>query len=158
MQKVILIILDGYGLRSEESYNAVKAAETPTLENLFREYPNTTLKCSGFDVGLPDGMMGNSEVGHLNIGAGRIVNQMLVKIDSAIEDKSFFDNSVLTEVMNVVKKRGTALHLMGLMSDGGVHSRLNHIFALLEMAKQKSLRNVFLHLFSDGRDTSPKSG
>lgn len=158
MQKVILIILDGYGLRSEESYNAVKAAETPTLDNLFREYPNTTLKCSGFDVGLPDGMMGNSEVGHLNIGAGRIVNQMLVKIDSAIEDKSFFDNSVLTEVMNVVKKRGTALHLMGLMSDGGVHSRLNHIFALLEMAKQKSLRNVFLHLFSDGRDTSPKSG
>jgi len=158
MQKVILIILDGYGLRSEESYNAVNAAETPTLDNLFREYPNTTLKCSGSDVGLPDGMMGNSEVGHLNIGAGRIVDQMLVKIDNAIDDKSFFDNDVLTEVMNLVKKRGTALHFMGLMSDGGVHSRLNHIFALLEMAKQKSLRNVFLHLFSDGRDTSPKAG
>lgn len=158
MQKVILIILDGYGLRSEENYNAVKAAETPTLDNLFREYPNTTLNCSGFDVGLPDGMMGNSEVGHLNIGAGRIVNQMLVKIDNAIEDKSFFDNNVFTEVMSVVKKRGTALHLMGLLSDGGVHSRLNHIDALLEMAKQKSLGNVFLHLFSDGRDTSPKSG
>ena len=125
MQKVILIILDGYGLRSEESYNAVKAAKTPTLDRLFEEYPNTTLKCSGLDVGLPEGMMGNSEVGHLNIGAGRIVNQMLIKIDSAIEDKSFFDNSVFKEVMNVVKKRGTALHLMGLVSDGGVHSRLN---------------------------------
>jgi len=158
MQKVILIILDGFGLRNEESYNAVKAAETPTLDNLFKEYPNTTLKCSGSDVGLPDGMMGNSEVGHLNIGAGRIVDQMLVKIDNAIDDKSFFNNDVLAEVMNLVKKRGTALHFMGLMSDGGVHSRLNHIFALLEMAKQKSLRNVFLHLFSDGRDTSPKAG
>ena len=158
MQKVILIILDGYGLRSEESYNAVKAAETPTLDRLFEEYPNTTLKCSGLDVGLPDGMMGNSEVGHLNIGAGRIVKQMLIKIDSAIEDKSFFDNSVFKEVMNVVKKRGTALHLMGLASDGGVHSRLNHLYAILEMAKQLSLRKVYLHLFSDGRDTAPNSG
>lgn len=158
MQKVILIILDGYGLRSEESHNAVKAAETPTLDRLFREYPNTTLKCSGFDVGLPDGMMGNSEVGHLNIGAGRIVNQMLVKIDNTIEDESFYENSVFKEVMNVVKKRGSALHLIGLASIGGVHSRMNHLYALLEMAKRHSLRNVFLHLFTDGRDTSPKSG
>ena len=106
MQKVILIILDGYGLRAEEEFNAVKAANTPTLDALFRKYPNTELKCSGLDVGLPDGMMGNSEVGQLNIGAGRVVKQMLVQIDRSITDRTFYSKSVFNNVMKIVKQRG----------------------------------------------------
>ena len=158
MQKVILIILDGYGLRDEEEFNAVKAANTPTLDALFRKYPNNELNCSGLDVGLPEGMMGNSEVGHLNIGAGRVVKQMLVEIDKAIADGTFYSKSVFNNVMNIVKERGSSLHLIGLISDGGVHSRLNHLYALLKMAKEHSLRKVYIHAFTDGRDTPPNSG
>ena len=157
MQKVILIILDGYGLRAEEEFNAVKAANTPTLDALFRNYPNTELKCSGFDVGLPEGMMGNSEVGHLNIGAGRIVKQMLVQIEDSILDRTFYSKSVFTNVMKIVKQRGSSLHLMGLISDGGVHSSLNHLYSLLKIAKEYSLRKVYIHAFTDGRDTPPNS-
>ena len=158
MQKVILIILDGYGLREENEYNAVAAAEKPTLDELFSKYPNTKLRCSGFDVGLPDGMMGNSEVGHLNIGAGRIVNQILVKINNSIADGSFYQNNVFKDIIGVSKSRGSALHLMGLVSEGGVHSSLEHLYALLKMAKDSKIRKVFIHAFTDGRDTSPNSG
>ena len=157
MQKVILIILDGYGLRAEEEFNAVKAANTPTLDALFRKYPNTELKCSGIDVGLPEGMMGNSEVGHLNIGAGRVVKQMLVQIDRSITDRTFYSKSVFNNVMKIVKQRGSSLHLMGLISDGGVHSSLSHLYSLLKIAKEHSIRKVYIHAFTDGRDTPPNS-
>ncbi|MCH8272553.1 MAG: 2,3-bisphosphoglycerate-independent phosphoglycerate mutase [Candidatus Marinimicrobia bacterium] len=158
MQKVILIILDGYGLREESAYNAVSAADKPTLDELFSKYPNTKLRCSGLDVGLPDGLMGNSEVGHLNIGAGRIVKQLLVKINKSIADGTFRQNNVFKEIIGVTKSRGSALHLIGLVSEGRVHSSLEHLYELLKMAKEYQLRKVFIHAFTDGRDTSPKSG
>ena len=158
MQKVLLIILDGYGLRKESEYNAVWAANKPTLDELFSRYPNAKLRCSGLDVGLPDGMMGNSEVGHLNIGAGRIVNQLLVQINDSIADGTFYQNNVFKEIISVAKSRGAALHLIGLVSDGGVHSSLTHLYALLKMAKENQLRKVFIHAFTDGRDTAPNSG
>ena len=158
MQKVILIILDGYGLREESEYNAVSAAKKPTLDDLFSKYPSAKLRCSGFDVGLPDGMMGNSEVGHLNIGAGRIVKQLLVQINNSIDDGSFYQNNVFKDIISLTKNRGSALHLLGLVSDGGVHSSLKHLYALLKMAKQYELKKVFIHVFTDGRDTPPNSG
>ena len=132
MQKVLLIIIDGYGLREEIKYNAVAAADKPMLDELFAKYPNTTLRCSGLDVGLPEGMMGNSEVGHLNIGAGRVVNQILVQINKSIKDDNFKDNNVFKEIMSIVKSRGAALHLIGLVSEGGVHSSLVHLNSLLK--------------------------
>ena len=158
MQKVLLIIIDGYGLRKESEYNAVLAANKPTLDDLFARYPNTKLRCSGADVGLPDGMMGNSEVGHLNIGAGRVVNQLLVQINNSIADETFYQNNVFKEIIRIAKSRGSALHLIGLVSDGGVHSSLTHLYALLKMAKENQIRKVFIHAFTDGRDTAPKSG
>ncbi len=158
MQKVALIILDGYGLREEIEHNAVFSAETPTLDELFIKYPNSKLRCSGFDVGLPAGMMGNSEVGHLNIGAGRIVNQLLVKINNSIMDSSFYQNNVFSEIIGIVKNRGSALHLMGMISEGGVHSSLRHLYALLKIAKDNRISKVFIHAFTDGRDTAPNSG
>jgi 2,3-bisphosphoglycerate-independent phosphoglycerate mutase len=154
----MLIILDGWGIGADEPTNAVLAADTPFLDRLQAAYPSTQLRCSGQDVGLPAGIMGNSEVGHMNIGAGRIVYQDLMRIDKAIEDRSFFGNAPLETLMKSVAARGRALHLMGLVSDGGVHSQLTHLFALLEMARDKGLSKVFVHAILDGRDTPPDSG
>ena len=152
------MILDGWGVNPDLYGNAVKTAKTPNLDRLQENYPTTKLVCSGKAVGLPEGIMGNSEVGHLNIGAGRIVYQDLIRIDMAIEDGSFFKNQAIKEVMDQVLKNGSSLHLMGLLSDGGVHSQLDHLVALIQMAKQEGVKNVFIHAILDGRDTPPESG
>ena len=154
----MLIILDGWGIGVDEPTNAVMMANTPCLDRLQSSYPSTQLRCSGRDVGLPDGIMGNSEVGHMNIGAGRVVYQDLVRIDKAIDDGSFFENEPLGAIMDTVAARGKALHLMGLLSDGGVHSQFTHLLALLDMARQRGLAKVFVHAILDGRDTPPDSG
>ncbi|MEA5092277.1 2,3-bisphosphoglycerate-independent phosphoglycerate mutase [bioreactor metagenome] len=154
---VMLMILDGWGIAKDSPSNAATQAKTPNLTALFKEYPNTQLACSGLDVGLPEGQMGNSEVGHLNIGAGRIVYQELTRISKAIEDGDFFKNSVLQGLMSVVQNEGSALHIMGLLSDGGVHSHQKHLYGLLEMAKKIGLKKVYIHVFLDGRDTPPQS-
>jgi len=155
---ILVLIMDGYGINPRNEGNAIAQAKKPNLDRLFKNYPNTTLGTSGLDVGLPEGQMGNSEVGHLNLGAGRIVYQEITRIDKAIQDKTFFKNPVLTETMEEVKKRGTSLHLMGLVSNGCVHSSLNHLYALLKMAKERGVKKVFVHAFLDGRGTSPTSG
>jgi 2,3-bisphosphoglycerate-independent phosphoglycerate mutase len=154
----MLIILDGWGIGVDEPTNAVMVADTPFIDRLQSSYPSTQLRCSGQDVGLPAGIMGNSEVGHMNLGAGRVVYQDLVRIDKAIEEGSFFENAPLGAVMDMAADRGKALHLMGLLSDGGVHSQLTHLLALLDMAQRKGLSNVFVHAILDGRDTPPDSG
>lgn len=155
-KKVILIILDGFGIRESEKFNAVKLAKKPNLDHLFKNFPKTELEASGLAVGLPKGQMGNSEVGHMNIGAGRVVYQDLTKIDKSIEDGEFVKNSVLNDVATKLKKCGGKLHLMGLVSPGGVHSSMDHLHALLEFGKKEGL-NVVLHCFLDGRDTPPQS-
>jgi len=154
----LLMILDGWGIGSAGEGNAVRLARTPFLDKLAASYPTTQLQCAGLAVGLPEGIMGNSEVGHLNIGAGRIVYQDLLRIDRTIADGSFSRNEVLTTVMSAVGERGSALHLLGLVSDGGVHSQLDHLLALVDMACQKGLERVFIHAILDGRDTPPDSG
>ncbi|BBO91094.1 2,3-bisphosphoglycerate-independent phosphoglycerate mutase [Desulfosarcina ovata] len=154
----MLIILDGWGIGADEPTNAVLVANTPFLDRLQTTYPATRLACSGQDVGLPAGIMGNSEVGHMNIGAGRVVYQDLMRIDKAIQDGDFFDNPQLGAVMDAVADGGKSLHLMGLVSDGGVHSQLTHLFALLRLARQKGLDRVYVHAILDGRDTPPDSG
>ena len=153
-----LIIMDGYGLRDAEEGNAVKNARTPHLDRYTAEYPHTTLSASGLDVGLPAGQIGNSEVGHTNIGAGRVVFQDLPRITRAIEDGSFFQNEAYLSAMKACREKGSALHLMGLLSDGGVHSHITHLYALLRMAKAQGVEKVWLHAFLDGRDVSPTSG
>ena len=155
---IALIILDGYGLREETDGNAVKLANTPTIDKLLQEYPNTSLGASAGHVGLPEGQMGNSEVGHLNIGAGRIVYQELTRISKAIETGEFFENPVLLEAVKHVKQHNKRLHFLGLVSDGGVHSHNQHLYALLELAKRNAVEEVYVHAFLDGRDTSPDSG
>lgn len=150
--------MDGFGINPGAKGNAIEAANTPNLTKLFKENPFTTIGASGLDVGLPDGQMGNSEVGHTNIGAGRVVYQMLVKISKSIQDGDFFDIKVLKDAMENCKKNGTALHLMGLLSDGGVHSHIEHLFGLLEMAKREGLDKVYVHCIMDGRDVSVTSG
>ena len=155
---ITLVIMDGYGLSADPRGNAVQAASTPVLDRLFREYAHTTLSASGLDVGLPDGQMGNSEVGHTNIGGGRVVFQDLPRITRSISDGSFFRNEAYLKAMNSCKEKGTALHLYGLLSDGGVHSHTEHLYALLRMAKEQGLTRVYLHAFLDGRDVSPTSG
>jgi len=154
----MLIILDGFGASPIHEGNAVFLAKTPHLDRLKEEYPATLLLCSGEAVGLPEGIMGNSEVGHLNIGAGRVVYQDLFRIDMAIRDGSFFENKALGSVISKVKTNNSALHLMGLVSDGGVHSQLSHLFALLNMVQKKGLPEVYVHAILDGRDTPPDSG
>ena len=154
---VLLIILDGFGYREETDYNAILAARKPNWDRLWRDYPHTLLNASEKFVGLPSGQMGNSEVGHLNIGAGRVVYQDLSRVDVAIEDGSFFTNPALSKAVASAKQNGSALHIMGLLSPGGVHSHENHIFAMLEMAARAGLKKVYLHAFLDGRDTPPKS-
>ena len=153
---VALIILDGFSIISEERGNAVAAAKKPNFDRLFESYPRTTLGASGNDVGLPDGQMGNSEVGHLNIGAGRIVYQELTRISKSIDDGDFFENKELTDAIQ--NARGKALHLLGLLSDGGVHSHISHLKGLIDFAKKEGIETVYVHAFMDGRDTPPKSG
>lgn len=152
-----LIILDGFGLRGEISGNAVAQAKKPNFDRYWKQYPHEALRVSGLDVGLPDGQMGNSEVGHLNIGAGRVVYQSLTRINRSIEDQTFFENDAFLEAVAHAKQHDTALHLLGLLSDGGVHSHLNHLFALLELAKQHGLTKVYVHGFLDGRDVGPQT-
>ena len=154
---VMLMILDGWGVAPASDVNAATLAQTPNLDRYFAEFPNTTLEASGMEVGLPEGQIGNSEVGHLNIGAGRIIYQSLTRITKAIKDGDFFANEVLCACMDKTKNAGKALHLMGLLSDGGVHSNINHLIALLEMAKARGLEKVYVHAFLDGRDVPPKS-
>ena len=155
--KHILIILDGYGIAVDPSVSAIDQARKPFLDRLFATYPHSTLEASGFSVGLPEGQMGNSEVGHMNLGAGRVVYQEITRIDRSIEDKSFFSNSVLLEAVRTARRSGATLHLMGLFSGGGVHSRLDHLLALLQLAAQEGLEpaQVAVHAFTDGRDTDP---
>ena len=155
---IALIIMDGYGLNPDTKGNAIAQAKTPYLDSYFAKYPNSQLLASGLSVGLPDGQMGNSEVGHTNIGAGRVVYQMLVKITKDIEDGVFFENKELKAVMQSAKNNGKALHLMGLLSDGGVHSHQKHLVGLLEMANKMGLEKVYVHTFHDGRDVPPTSG
>ena len=154
---LVLMILDGFGIAPTEG-NAIAAANKPNLEKIFAENPHTQIGASGMDVGLPDGQMGNSEVGHTNIGAGRIVYQELTRITKSAQDGDLGKNEALLKAMNNAKENGKALHLMGLLSDGGVHSHNAHLYALLEMAKRMGLEKVFVHCFMDGRDVPPSSG
>ena len=153
-----LIIMDGFGLREEEKGNAIQNARTPNLDRIFANCPGCKLAASGLDVGLPEGQMGNSEVGHTNIGAGRVVFQDLPRISKAVADGTFFENEAYREAMDDCKEKNSALHLMGLLSDGGVHSHITHLFALLEMAKRRGVSRVYVHCFLDGRDVPPSSG
>ena len=155
---VVLMILDGYGLNERHDGNAVYEAKTPVMDRLMKEYPFVKGNASGLSVGLPDGQMGNSEVGHLNMGAGRIVYQELTRITKSIEDGDFFENPEFLAAVENCKNHDSALHLYGLVSDGGVHSHITHIYGLLELAKRNGLTTVFVHCFLDGRDTPPSSG
>ena len=154
---VVLAILDGWGHREESENNAVKQAHTPVFDALWHAYPHTLIEASGADVGLPDEQMGNSEVGHLTIGAGRIIQQELVRISNTVKENKLIENAALNNFSQTLKKKGTTLHIMGLCSDGGVHSHINHLCGLIEWASKKGLTKVSLHLFTDGRDTSAKS-
>ena len=156
-QPTVLAILDGYGLREEEHGNAVKLANNPVFNMLWEKYPHTQLNASGQEVGLPKGQMGNSEVGHMNIGAGRIVYQPLELINKSIEDKEIYSNEELLKVINHTKENKSKLHLMGLISDGGVHSHIEHLMAIIDMAKQNNVERLYIHLFTDGRDVLPQS-
>lgn len=157
---VILMILDGFGvgLEAEKRGDAIKAAKKPNIDKLFAENPVTKIGASGLDVGLPDGQMGNSEVGHTNIGAGRIVYQELTRITKSIEDGEFFENEALLNAVDNAAQEGKALHIMGLLSNGGVHSHNTHMYAIVELAKKKGVKNVYVHAFLDGRDVPPTSG
>ena len=156
-EKVLLLVLDGWGIRNSRQDNAIKLAKTPNLDKLYKKWPTTTLKASGSAVGLPNGYMGNSEVGHLTLGAGRIVDGDLVKINKSIKNGSFFKNKVLVNCLKSAKKNVEKVHLMGLLSDAGVHSHINHLFALLRLCKKIGVKEVYVHAFLDGRDTSPKA-
>ena len=153
-----LVILDGYGIGIPGEGNAIWEAKTPVMDKLLSCCPHTQLSASGLDVGLPEGQMGNSEVGHTNIGAGRVVYQDLPKITNAVNDGSFFENSAYIKAMDDALANKGALHVLGLLSDGGVHSHIKHIFAVLEMAKRRGLPRVYVHCFLDGRDVGPKTG
>ena len=158
MKPTLLLILDGWGQAPASAGNAVSLASTPNLDRILSTYPKTLLDCSGRAVGLPPGFMGNSEVGHMNIGAGRVVYQEMTIIDMAIEEKRFAENPALTGLFKKAKSAHGRLHLLGLLSDGGVHSHINHLFALLRTAKDHGVREAYVHVFLDGRDTSPTSG
>lgn len=155
---MVLVILDGWGYREDVSGNAIAAAKTPVVDSLWAAYPHTLIRTSGKAVGLPEGQMGNSEVGHLNIGAGRIVPQELVRISDAVEDGTLQENAALLEVCQEVRYRGSKLHLIGLCSEGGVHSHLEHLLGLLDMARSQDLESVCIHIITDGRDTKPTDG
>lgn len=154
---LLLVILDGFGIADKEG-NAIASAKTPNIDKLFSENPITSIGASGLNVGLPEGQMGNSEVGHTNIGAGRIVYQELTRITKSIEDGKFFENDEFNKAIENVKEHNSSLHLMGLLSNGGVHSHNSHLYALVELAKRKGIKNVYIHAFLDGRDVAPTSG
>ncbi len=158
MKPVCLIVMDGWGVNPGKEGNATALADTPVLDKLTDGYPHTTLSCSGGSVGLPDGQMGNSEVGHMTMGAGRVIFQELTKINRALEDGSFKANKVLREAMRAARDSGGAFHVMGLVSDGGVHSHNTHLYAILELSKEIGLEDIYIHAFLDGRDTPPRSG
>src|SRR4051794_11210298 len=157
-KKVILIIMDGWGLGKVKTADAIQHANVPFVTSLYNKYPNTTLVTCGEAVGLPAGQMGNSEVGHLNLGAGRIVYQELERINVSIRDDEFQKKEELLAAINYAKENNKPLHLIGLVSDGGVHSHINHLKQITTVCKQQGLENVFVHAFTDGRDTDPKSG
>ncbi len=157
-KKIMLVILDGWGKGDQSESDIIANANVPFTDHLYKKLPHTLLRTSGKDVGLPEGQMGNSEVGHLNLGAGRIVYQDLVKISQAVKDGSFFDNPVLKEAFAYAKEKGKKVHLFGLVSDGGVHSAMDHLFGLCDMAKKQNFENLYIHAFTDGRDTDPYSG
>ncbi|WP_392566056.1 2,3-bisphosphoglycerate-independent phosphoglycerate mutase [Utexia brackfieldae] len=154
---IVLVILDGYGYREDQKDNAIAAAHKPVMDNLLKQYPNTLISASSMDVGLPEGQMGNSEVGHTNIGAGRVVYQDLTRVTKDILDGDFFENPVLTAAVDKAASQGKAVHIMGLMSPGGVHSHDDHILAMVELAAQRGAEKIYLHGFLDGRDTPPRS-
>ena len=154
---IMLMILDGFGISNLEEGNAIKKANTPNLDYLFSNYPNSKINASGEAVGLPEGQMGNSEVGHTNIGAGRIVYQDLVRINKSIEDRSFYDIKEFNDAIDNAIKNNTNLHIMGLVSDGGVHSHINHLISLIDLCKTRNFDRVYIHVFTDGRDTNPRS-
>ena len=156
-KNIVLVVLDGWGISAQSNGNAIASAQTPVYRRLLADHPHTALRASGEAVGLPDGQMGNSEVGHLNLGAGRVVYQDSTRISKAIREGDFFRNPVLLSAMEQVKMSGGALHLMGLLSDGGVHSRMDHLYAMLDMVKSQGITKVFFHAFLDGRDTPPSS-
>ena len=158
MKKIMLIVLDGFGIRNEKKGNAVKLANTPVLDKLYAEFPHANLQASGLEVGLPKNQMGNSEVGHITLGAGRIIKQPLTLLNEEIKSKRIFENENLLNVFNHVKENNSALHIIGLLSNGGVHSSITHIYAMLAMAKLQKVSRVYFHFFTDGRDTSPVSG
>lgn len=157
-KKVILIIMDGWGLGESKISDAIQNANVPFVDSLYKKFPNSTLVTCGEAVGLPDGQMGNSEVGHLNLGAGRIVYQELQRINVAIRDQSFFSNKELLSSIQYAKENNVALHLIGLVSNGGVHSHTTHLKAIVDAAEKAGLKKVFIHAFTDGRDCDPKSG
>ena len=157
-KKVMLIIMDGWGLGKKKSADAIQNANVPFITSLYQKYSNTTLIACGEPVGLPDGQMGNSEVGHLNIGAGRIVYQELQRINVAIRDSELAKNTTFLETINHAKSNKKPLHLIGLVSDGGVHSHIKHLSAIIDLCKANGLEEVYIHAFTDGRDTDPKSG
>jgi 2,3-bisphosphoglycerate-independent phosphoglycerate mutase len=157
-KKVILIILDGWGIATNPAVSAIDKAKTPFVDSLYKKYPHCKLEASGLAVGLPDGQMGNSEVGHMNIGAGRIVYQDLVRINLAVQEKTLGKESALLEALTYAKKNNKKVHLIGLLSDGGVHSHIDHLKGLCSIAKENGIDQVFIHAFTDGRDTDPKGG
>jgi len=157
-KKICLLILDGWGIAPKSNFSAIEMAKTPFIENLLKEHPNARLYTHGENVGLPKGQMGNSEVGHMNIGAGRIVLQDLMRINKAIEKKSIIKNKILNNAIDYSIENNKKIHFLGLLSDGGIHSHIEHLFSLLDLPKLKKANNVFIHGFTDGRDTDPKSG
>jgi len=157
VRPVLLIVLDGWGIRASRKNNAIALAKTPCLDTLWKTYPHAVLDASGPAVGLPKNVMGNSEVGHMTLGAGRIIDTDFMRINKAIKNKSFFKNKVLLKALQHAKKNNSALHLLGLLSDKGVHSHINHLFALLQLAKKHSIKKIYMHPILDGRDCPPDS-
>ena len=157
-KKVLLMILDGWGIAKNKAVSAIDSAKTPFSNSLYPKYANSKLEASGLAVGLPAGQMGNSEVGHMNIGAGRVVYQDLVRVNKAIEEKELDQNAVLLEAFDYAKKNNKSVHYMGLLSDGGVHSHIDHLKGLITIASNNGIKNLFVHAFTDGRDTDPKGG
>ncbi len=157
-KKVILMILDGWGITQDPKVSAIYNAKTPFINSLYDKYPNAELRTDGEHVGLPEGQMGNSEVGHMNLGAGRIVYQNLARINKAVKEKTLGQEKVLLDTFKYAKENNKNVHLLGLVSNGGIHAHINHLKGLLDVAKENEVDNVFLHAFTDGRDCDPKSG
>src|SRR5437868_963319 len=155
---IVLTILDGWGYRADTNGNAIAIARKPNYDGLLRDFPNTLIRASDHFVGLPDGQMGNSEVGHLNLGAGRVVRMDVTRIDVMIADGTFFSDPTLMAAIHAAQRNNSALHIIGLLSDGGVHSHQRHLYALLKLAAQNKLTRIYVHAFMDGRDTSPTGG